>query len=499
MSGEIQELMQNKPSTPKGDSNNPKNHQEKHWVAMTSVVAAVFLTTLKLVVGILTGSLGILSEAAHSALDLAAAVMTFFAVRLSGRPADERHTYGYGKIENLSALFETVLLLVTCVWIVYEAIQRLFFESVLVDVNVWSFLVMGTSIVIDIGRSRALDRAAKKYDSQALEADALHFSTDIWSSTVVIIGLILVLVAERANQPWLVHADAIAGIAVAGIVVLVSLQLGRRAVAGLLDTIPAGLRDEVVRAAKVPGVMDVRQARIRKSGPDTFADIVLVTSRDAPLEQAHHIADNAEVSIRKVLPGADVLVYVIPDRYDDAGLITTIRSLAGRLGVRVHGIRIYQDGNHGRSLEMHMEVSERLRLDEAHNKATSLENALKQSDLQVDNVVIHIEPAGDASATRQAALTDEVRILQLLDELQAETGIPCDPHDVVVYRLGGELSISFHCTLGGDVPIREAHNLTEEIERQLRSRLPELGRVVIHTEPQEQSNEPPPEKNQNEH
>mgnify|MGYP001116825572 CR=1 FL=1 len=499
MTGEIQETMQNKPIPSLGDTRNQDGHQEKRWVAMTSVIAAVFLTVMKLVVGVLTGSLGILSEAAHSALDLAAAVMTFFAVRLSGRPADERHTYGYGKIENLSALFETVLLLVTCVWIVYEAIQRLFFESVLVDVNVWSFLVMGASIVIDIGRSRSLARAAKKYDSQALEADALHFSTDIWSSSVVIIGLALVLVAERTNLPWLVHADAIAGIAVAAIVVIVSLQLGRRAIAGLLDAIPAGLRDEVVRAAKVPGVMDVSQARIRKSGPDTYADIVLVTNRDAPLEQAHHIAANAEASIRKILPRADVLVYVVPDRYDDAGLITTIRSLAGRLGVRVHGIRIYEEGNHGRSLEMHMEVSERLRLDEAHEKATRLEDALKHSDLDVDNVVIHIEPAGDASATRQVALTDEARILQILDELQSEIGMPCDPHDVVVYRLGGELSISFHCTLGGDVPIREAHNLTEEIERQLRSRLPELGRVVIHTEPQEAPNEQPPNNSPNQY
>lgn len=498
MTGETQDAMQNQPTTQARNNNDHSGHQEKRWVAMTSVIAAVFLTVMKLVVGIMTGSLGILSEAAHSGLDLAAAVMTFFAVRLSGRPADERHTYGYGKIENLSALFETVLLLVTCVWIVYEAIQRLFFESVLVDVNLWSFLVMGTSIVIDLGRSRALARAAKKYNSQALEADALHFSTDIWSSSVVIIGLLLVLVAERINQPWLVHADAIAGIGVAGIVVVVSLQLGRRAVAGLLDAIPAGLRDDVVRAAKVPGVLDVSQARIRKSGPDTFADIVLVTSRDAPLEQAHQIADDAEVSIRKVLPEADVLVYVIPDRFDDAGLITTIRSLAGRLGVRVHGIRIYEDDNHGRSLEMHMEVSERLRLEEAHSKATSLENALKQSGLEIDNVVIHIEPSGDASATRQADLTDEARILQILDELQSETGLPCDAHDVVVYRLGGELSVSFHCTLGGDVPIREAHNFTEQIERQLRSRLPELGRVIIHTEPQEHSGQKPPEQRQDE-
>jgi cation diffusion facilitator family transporter len=162
--------------------------REKRWVALSSVLAAVFLTTMKLVVGLMTGSLGILSEAVHSGLDLAAAAMTLFAVRVSGRPADREHTYGHGKVENLSALFEAVLLLVTCVWIIYEAIQRLFFKHVVVEASIWAFLIMGISIVVDFSRSRALARVAKKYDSQALEADALHFSTDIWSSSVVIVG-----------------------------------------------------------------------------------------------------------------------------------------------------------------------------------------------------------------------------------------------------------------------------------------------------------------------
>ena len=170
--------------------------REKKVVAMTSVAAAVFLTGIKLIVGLMTGSLGILAEAAHSALDLVAAVITFFAVRISDRPADDSHPYGHGKVENLSALAETFLLLLTCVWIVYEAVRRLFFEDIHVDPNLWAFLIMGLSIVIDFSRSRALGRVAKKYGSQALEADALHFSTDIWSSAVVIVGLALVKFGE---------------------------------------------------------------------------------------------------------------------------------------------------------------------------------------------------------------------------------------------------------------------------------------------------------------
>ncbi len=162
--------------------------QEKNRVALSSVIAAFFLTGFKLTTGIMTGSMGILAEAAHSALDLIAAVITLFAVRFSGRPADREHTYGHGKIENLSALAETLLLLLTCGWIIYESVKRLLFTEVHVEVSLWAFAVVILSIIIDFGRSRALARTAKKHNSQALEADALHFSTDIWSSRVVLDG-----------------------------------------------------------------------------------------------------------------------------------------------------------------------------------------------------------------------------------------------------------------------------------------------------------------------
>ena len=205
-----------------------------------------------------------------------AAVVTLVAVRLSGRPADKEHTYGHGKVENLSALFETLLLLVTCVWIIYEAIQRLFFEDVQVEANIWAFIVMAVAIVIDFSRSRLLYRTAKKYDSQALEADALHFSTDIWSSAVVIVGLAFVWLSDRLGIPALAKADAIAALIVAGIVVYVSLQLGTRTVAALIDGVPASVRDDVRRArCACPGVLEVKQVRVRRSGPESFADVQL--------------------------------------------------------------------------------------------------------------------------------------------------------------------------------------------------------------------------------
>lgn len=287
------------------------NH-EKKTVALSSVLAAIFLTLIKIIIGIMTGSLGILSEAAHSGLDLIAAVITYFAVRISGKPPDQVHTYGHGKIENLSALFETLLLLVTCAWIIYEAIQRLFFKSVEIEVTFWAFLVMGTSIIVDISRSQALMKAAKKYNSQALEADALHFSTDIWSSTVVIFGLIFVLLAEWLNIEWLAKADAVAALGVAVIVVYVSVQLGRRTILDLMDGIPPGLRDDVTEAAFVKGVLQINQIRIRQSGAETFVDMNITVSEDNSLSTAHNIATHAETAVQDILPGADVTVHMEP-------------------------------------------------------------------------------------------------------------------------------------------------------------------------------------------
>jgi len=288
--------------------------REKTAAALSSVIAAVGLTTFKIIVGLATNSLGILAEAAHSGLDLVAALVTLIAVRLSGRPADQEHNYGHGKIENLSALFETILLLVTCIWIIYESIQRLFFKTEQVDASIWAFLVMGASIAIDYSRSQVLDRVARKYNSQALEADALHFSTDIWSSSVVILGLIGVKLSEAfPGLNFLNKADAVAALVVACIVIYVSVQLGRRTVRGLLDSAPQGLNEKIKLAVEsIPGITDCHQIRIRTSGPGLFIDIHILVDPNASLEEAHRLTEQAEEAIRKLVPGSDITIHPEP-------------------------------------------------------------------------------------------------------------------------------------------------------------------------------------------
>ncbi|MFH1143673.1 MAG: cation diffusion facilitator family transporter [Candidatus Eisenbacteria bacterium] len=298
-------------------SHDPDIHlagREKSRAALSSVVAAVGLTALKLSVGIVTGSLGILAEAVHSGLDLVAAIITLLAVRISGQPADKGHPYGHGKVENLSALFETLLLLATCVWIVYEAVERLFFRPVHVDATIWAFIIMAVSIIVDISRSRLLYRVARKYHSQALEADALHFSTDIWSSAVVILGLVCVVIADRAPQLAFLHkADSVAALFVAGIVVYISVKLGIRSIRPLLDTAPEGLAEQVTAAvAAVPGVVDCHNVRVRYSGAHVFVDAHVSVDGRQTLAEAHRLTEEIEMEICRILPQADVTVHPEP-------------------------------------------------------------------------------------------------------------------------------------------------------------------------------------------
>jgi len=288
--------------------------EEKRAVARSSVAASVALTALKIVVGLLTGSLGILAEAAHSALDLVAALVTLFAVRMSSKPADREHTYGHGKIENLSALFETALLLLTCGWIIRAAVLRLLHHAVDVEVTVWSFAVMTTSIVVDWSRARALRRTALRYNSQALEADALHFQTDVWSSLVVIAGLGGVLVAARYPfVAWLRYADAVAALAVAIIVIWVSVRLGLRTIYFLVDTAPSGLEEKILGEVRtVPGIAACDHLRLRYSGPTLFVDVRIEVDGNQSLRDAHRITEEVESAVQRIAPAADVTVHAEP-------------------------------------------------------------------------------------------------------------------------------------------------------------------------------------------
>jgi cation diffusion facilitator family transporter len=456
---------------------------EKKAVALNSIFAAVGITLLKVIVGITTGSLGILSEAAHSGLDLVAAAITYFSVRVSDKPADADHQYGHAKFENFSAFIETGLLLLTCVWIVYEACKRLFFHSVEIEPSVWAFAVMAISIIVDSWRSRRLRRIASKYDSQALYADALHFSTDIWSSAVVILGLALVWAGREYSQPLLKNADPIAALVVACIVVCVSWRLARQTIDALLDAAPAGVRNRIIQEVnRVNGVMEVDRVRIRKAGSRYFADVSVAMSRNVTFQKSEQVSNQVAARIRAVLPDADVVINAVSRASRQESLFDQIRAVATRNNLNVHDISV-QDLEGRLHVEQHVELDERLSLKEAHDRVTRLEAEMKQDVGEISSILTHIESEPATIETSDGM----VRAPGFEQRLRSVTsGFPevVDVHDLMFKRVGGRLYLSLHCTMLDDLPLSRVHNIQTALEGRFRQEVPELFRVLIHPEPQ---------------
>jgi cation diffusion facilitator family transporter len=427
--------------------------------------------------------LGILSEAAHSALDLVAAVITYFSVRVSDRPPDATHQYGHGKVENFSAFIETALLLITCIWIVYEATKRLFFHSVEIEPSVWAFVVMGTSIIVDIWRSRRLRRVAEKYDSQALLADALHFSTDIWSSSVVVLGLALVMAGRTLSISWLSKADPIAALIVACIVVYVSWRLARQTIDALLDAAPAGIRVRIIsQVSRLDGVLAVDRVRIRRGGNKYFADISIAMPRNVTFQKSEQVANDAARVVRTLLPGADVVVNATARASHSESLFDRIRAVATRNNLNVHDISV-QDVNGAIHVEQHVELDETMQLKDAHDRVTRLESEMRAEIPEIASILTHIESEPATIETSDGPVEADTleRHIQMVSRSFPEV---IDTHDLMFKRVAGRLYLSLHCTLKDDLPLARVHDIQTAMESKFRQEVPALFRVLIHPEPQ---------------
>lgn len=455
---------------------------EKRTAAGNSVVAAVLITGLKIVVGVSTGSLGILSEAAHSGLDLIAALVTFLSVGVSDKPADADHQYGHGKVENFSAFVETGLLLVTCGWIIYEAVLRLFFRRVDIEPSLAAFAVMVFSMGVDWWRSRVLGRIANKYDSQALEADALHFSTDIWSGGVVVLGLGLVVIGRTFDVPWLRDADPIAALFVAGVVVSVSWRLARRTVDALLDAAPAGVRSQIQDAVShVEGVLEVDRVRIRRAGNRYFADLNVGLARTVTFQRSGQLADAVSEAVHRILPEADVTVQPLPRAQRTENIFDRIRAVAAHKNLNVHDISAQDLAGH-LHVEQHIELDERMTLKQAHDQVTELEAKMRQDIPEIADILTHIESEPSTIEPSQELLRDA----ELERRLRAEAAhFPdiLDVHDFVFKRVRGRLFVSCHLTLSDELSLARVHDLQTELETRFKQVVPELFRVLIHPEP----------------
>ena len=455
---------------------------EKRTAAGNSVWAAVLITALKIVVGVTTGSLGILSEAAHSGLDLIASLLTYFSVGVSDKPADADHQYGHGKVENFSAFVETGLLLLTCAWIIYEAVVRLFFRRIEIEPTIAAFAVMIFSMGVDWWRSRALARIANKYDSQALEADALHFSTDIWSAGVVVLGLALVMVGRSFHLDWLRDADPIAALFVAGVVVSVSWRLARRTIDALLDAAPKGVRSQIQDAVlRLDGVLEVDRVRIRRAGNRYFADLTVGLARTVTFQRSGQLATAVTESVRSILPGADVTVQPLPRAQRSENIFDRIRAAAAHRNLNVHDISVQELGGQVH-VEQHIELDERMSLKDAHDQVTELEADMRRDVPEITEILTHIE-SEPATIERPEELVSDVELEHRLKAVAAQFPEIHDVHDFIFKRVRGRLYISCHCTLSDDLSLARVHDIQTELEIRFKQDAPELFRVLIHPEP----------------
>ncbi len=462
----------------------------KRRASLISVAVVLGLIVLKVAVGLATGSLGILAQVADSVLDLVAAIVALLAVRAAAQPPDARHPYGHGKVENLAGLVESLLLLLTSAWIIYEAIQRLLAPPVAIQSGLWGVAVMVLSIVASLLLSTYLMGVAQRYRSQSLEGNALNFRADVLSSSVVLLGLGLAWLGTRLGPEWawLMKADALAAIVVAFFVLRVSLGLGWRAISELLDAAPSGLSDQIASEAKaMPGVRDVSTVRVRPAGSATFVDLTIKVERSASLEEAHQVATAVEERIGALIDEGDVVVHVDPVRQAGESLPQAVRAIAAQQGLRVHNVHAHE-GQGQTSLDLHVEVPPDLTLAEAHEQTARLEGAIRKELPHVDDIHTHIEPM--AFPVAPAALETEederlrAEISAVLEELPGLRGC----HNLHLRPSPDGYDVVVHCLARPDLPVQEAHRLSDQAEKRLHAQVPGIAQVLVHMEPEEEPN-----------
>jgi cation diffusion facilitator family transporter len=439
--------------------------------ALISIAAAAVLVALKLVTGLASGSLGLVSEALHSGTDLVAALLTFFAIGVAGRPADESHQYGHGKAEHLSALAEaTVLALVSVGVGVLAVTQLLGGADHAVDPQWWVFAVVAVVLAIDLSRTVVSWRTARRYRSEALRSNALHFGSDFAGTLAVLAGLL----AASAGHP---AGDSLAALFVAALVLAAAGRLIRRNVDVLMDRAPADV-EQAVRAAleRIEPPVEVSRLRLRQSAGRTFADVVISVPPGAAVGQGHAAADRVEDELERALPGSDVVVHVEP-RAEEA--VLRERAHAAALSVprvrEIHNLAVVALDDGAVELSLHLKLPGDLTLEQAHEVAEEVERAIISAVPEIASVQTHLEPLAEAGAG------EVVEAAEIEAAVARAAGGP--PRELRLLRT--EKGVVAFVTLGldADSTLAEAHARASEVEERLRRARPDVADVIVHTEP----------------
>ena len=445
-------------------------------VAAISIFASAGMAAAKFAVGIAIGSLALISEALHSSVDVIATVITWLVVRVSDAPADEEHHYGHGKFESLSALFVIALLYVLAGGILVESWSRLREGAAPPTLSAIAFVVLVIDIAVNFWRARALHRTARETRSQALAADALHFASDVLGSIAVIIGLVL----TGLGYAW---GDSVAAIAVAVMISILGLRLGRSTIQTLLDQAPRGVAEKATAAiASVPGVVGIERLRARMVGPTYFIDAIAEVPRTYPIDRVEAIKKAAQDAVSKVLGDADLTFTAVPVARDNESVRERIMVIARNSGLAVHHVTVHDLG--GRlTVSIDLEVDGGMELSAAHDIAHELERSIREDfgeDVEVDT---HIEPLEPELPHGTDAAPTRVETIKAALTRFAANGAIHDIHNVRVRNTDAGEIVNFHCRAAPSMSVIKVHENVDEIERAMRRRFPTIKRVISHAEP----------------
>ena len=448
----------------------------KSSVAAISIFASGGMAAAKLVVGVTIGSLALISEALHSAIDLVATIITWAVVRVSDLPADDEHHYGHGKFESLSALGITALLYVLAGGISVEAYSRLREGVPPPAISTVPFIVLVIDIVVNFWRARALQRAARETKSQALAADALHFASDVLGSLAVIVGLAL----AGLGYWW---GDAAAAIAVALMIALLGLRMARTTAETLLDRAPEGVAEAAAAAIRaVPGVVEIERLRVRMVGPTQFIEATVKVPRTYPIDRVEEIKGKAQASVSAALGDADLTFTAVPVARDNETVRDRVMVIARNSGLAVHHVTVHDLGAK-LIVSLDLEVDGEMALTAAHDIAHHLERSIREEfgeDVEVDT---HIEPLEPELPHGSDAAAERVETIKAALAGFAANGVIHDVHNVRVRDTAAGEIVNFHCRAAPSMSVIKVHESVDEIERALRRAFPSIKRVISHAEP----------------
>lgn len=455
-------------------------NKKKINVAISSLIAAVVIVLLKLFASIASGSLAVLSELFHSTTDLFACLITIISIRYSSKPPDKEHQYGHEKIESISALIQVLILILMCGYVFYEAIDRII-NPPEIELNIYIFSVIILCILIDFSRAKALKKVAKETKSQALEADALHFSSDILSSFIVLTSMILTKAGVN------VIIDSITAIIVGIIIIITTFRLIRKAVNSLLDRTPDNIYEEIYGIIEnTNGVEGIKNLRVRRTGMKTYVDSTIYVNRTLNFAKVHKIMDEVENNIQSYIEESDIIIHSEPCETKSETVNEKVKLIVDEYDLKSHDIFSYMTDNKI-NIDLHIEIDDKLNIEKAHNMITDIENHIMRNIENAGSVNIHIdEPSRTLTHTKDIT-KDSREIVDLICTVIEENEYFCEHSDIKILSTDGKIRISLNCRFQADLPFEDVHDKVTMLENKiytiLKKSYTSLSKVIIHAEP----------------